>query len=132
MINRRLLYCLQSLNMLEPFLRGTREGLPTIDYLVRIEANIREPFVHKLYFFIFLNMVNMAEAYDTTSRYGIFRDLFEMGIRGNMLNIIESFLSNRTYQVIMGNILSRLCTNVHMILLCLSEAYSAARSLLLR
>lgn len=39
--------------------------------------------------------------------YGILRDLSGMGIRGNMLNVIESYLTNRTFRVRIGNALSR-------------------------
>lgn len=49
----------------------------------------------------------MEKAYDTTWRYGIFRDLSDMGIHGNMLKIIKCYLSEQTFWVCIGSVLSR-------------------------
>ena len=49
----------------------------------------------------------MEKAYDTTWRFGIIRDLSGMGVRGNLLNTIESYLSDRTFRVRVGDALSR-------------------------
>lgn len=51
--------------------------------------------------------LDMEKAYDTTWRYGILRDLSEMGVRGNMLNTIESYLSERSFSVRIGNVYSQ-------------------------
>lgn len=105
MINRRLLHYLESNNLLDPHQCGFRESRSTTDHLVRIEANIRDAFVHKQYFLaVFLDL---EKAYDTTWRFGILQDLSAIGIRGNMLNVIESYLSNRTFRVRIGNVLSK-------------------------
>lgn len=72
---------------------------------MRVEAYIRNAFVHKQYFLsVFLDI---EKAYDTTWRYGILRDLSRMGVGGNMFNIIESYLSNRTFRVRIGSAPSR-------------------------
>lgn len=48
---------------------------------------------------------DLEKAYDTTWRYGI---LWDLGIRGRMLNCLCDFLSNRTFQVRLGTVLSRI------------------------
>lgn len=105
MINRRLIHFLECHNLMDPYQCGFREGRSTTDHLIRIEAEIREAFVHRQFFLsVFLDM---EKAYDTTWRFGKLRDLSHLGVRGNMLNIIESYLSNRTFHVRVGNVLSQ-------------------------
>lgn len=105
MINGCLLNFLESSKMLDPYQCGFREGWSTTDHLVRIEANIRNTFVHKQFFLsIFFDMEN---AYDTTWCFRMLRDLSELGIRRSMPTVIESCLSNPTFQVRIGNALSR-------------------------
>lgn len=85
--------------------RGFRESRSTTDQLVRMETYIREAFIHKqLVVSVFLDM---EKAYDTTWRFGILRDLSRMGLRGNLLTIIESYLFDRTIRVRVGNVQSR-------------------------
>lgn len=105
MINKRLMHFLETNKLLDPFQCGFREDRSTTDHLIRIEAYIRDAFIHKQYCLcVFLDM---EKAYDTTWRYGILRDLSDIGIHGNMLNIIKSYLSERTFRVRIGNVLSR-------------------------
>lgn len=42
---------------------------------------------------------DLKKAYDTTWKYGIFKYLFDMGLKGNMPNFISNFLSNRQSNV---------------------------------
>lgn len=105
MVNRRLMHFLETNSLLDPCQCGFREGKSTTDHLVRIEAQIRDAFIHKQFFLsVFLDM---EKAYDTTWRFGILRDLSHLGVRGRMLAIIESYLSNRTFRVRVGTVLSR-------------------------
>lgn len=50
-------------------------------------------------------------AYDTMWRFEILRDLSAIRIHGNVLSVIESYLSNRTFHVKIGTTLSRLFTH---------------------
>ena len=100
LINRRLVYFLEAQNILDTNQCGFREGRSTIDHLVRLETFIREAFVQRQHctsvFF------DLQKAYDTTWRFGILRDLHNYGVRGRMLQCIQSFLRNRTFQVRLG------------------------------
>ena len=48
----------------------------------------------------------MQIAYDTTWKYGILKDLHNMGLRGNLPIFVGNFLSDRTFQIHLGTILS--------------------------
>lgn len=66
---------------------------------------MKDGFVHKHYSItIFFDIV---KAYDTAWRYGILVDLKSFGIYGNMLTILATYLSNRTFRVTVGSALSR-------------------------
>lgn len=105
MINRRLMHFLEANRLLDPFQCGFREQKSTLDQLVRLESQIRYAFAHKQYFLsVFFDL---EKAYDTTWRFGILRDLCALGIQGNMLKTIESYLSDRTFRVRIGSTLSK-------------------------
>ena len=50
--------------------------------------------------------IDLEKAYDMTWRYGIMRDLRDIGLRGYMPKFIEQFLKNRTFKVRLQNIYS--------------------------
>lgn len=107
-INIRLTYVLETENSLDIHQCGYKKGCSTIDHLVRLENTIREAFLHKQH--CLAVFFDLQKAYDTTWRYGILRDLADLGIRGRMLNCLSDFLSNRTFQVRLGVTLSRVFT----------------------
>jgi hypothetical protein len=41
----------------------------------------------------------LEKAYDTTWKYGILKDLFDMGLKGKLPNFISNFLSDREFNV---------------------------------
>ena len=49
---------------------------------------------------------DIEKAYDKTWRHGILRDLFDLGLRGNLPIFIKNFLKLRRFQVRLGTILS--------------------------
>ena len=48
----------------------------------------------------------MEKAYDSTWRFGIIKELHKKGLRGNMMRFINSFLSERSIKVRVGNSIS--------------------------
>ena len=98
------MYALEAADVIDVNQCGFRPGRTTLDHLVRLETFIREAFVHRQHcvsvFF------DLQKAYDTTWRYGILRDLYTYGVRGRMLRCIQSFLTERTFQVRLGSTLS--------------------------
>ena len=79
-------------------LHGCRQGRSTsLDHLVRFETFIRNAFAkneHDVSIFF-----DLEKAYDTTWKYGILKDLFDMGLKGNLHTFISSFLSDREFNV---------------------------------
>ena len=51
---------------------------------------------------------DLEKAYDTTWRYGILKDLHDLGLKGRLPLFVQSFLENRTMQVRVGSTLSDL------------------------
>ena len=49
---------------------------------------------------------DLEKAYDTTWRYGILRDLHDLGVRGRLATFIDSFLADRRIQARVGSTLS--------------------------
>lgn len=104
-VNRRLMHFLEFHGLLDQRQAGFRSGRSTTDQLVALESYVRDAFIHKQH--CLAVFFDMEKAYDTTWRYGILRDLHSLGISGNMLNTIESYLSDRTFVVRVGNALSK-------------------------
>jgi len=97
MINARLVWFLESNGLLSNIQCGFRQGRSTLDHLVRFETFIRNAFAKKEHAVsIFFDL---EKAYDTTWKYGILKDLFDMGLKGKLPNFISNFLSDREFNV---------------------------------
>ena len=48
------------------------------------------------------SIFDLEKAYDTTSKYGIMRDLYDQGLRGKLPIFIKNFLFERTFRVRVG------------------------------
>ena len=51
-------------------------------------------------------LFDLEKAYDTTSKHGIMKDLHKLGLKGRLPLFIQKFLSDRTFNVRIGNTLS--------------------------
>src|SRR4030088_3712973 len=105
MVNNRLVYYLETNNLITNLQSGFRKQLRTVDQLVRIETWIREGFVNNEHTVVVF--FDLEKAYDTAWRYGILRDLHRAGFRGNLPTFISNFLQNRSFRV-------RLQTNLNL------------------
>ena len=106
MINERLMYFLESNSRLNPFQSGFRKNRSTLDHLVNLETWIREGFVkgeHVVAIFF-----DLEKAYDMTWKYGILKDLHNVGLRGRLPIFIQRFLSNRHFRVRCGSTYSNI------------------------
>ena len=100
MVNERLIHYLEKNKILTKFQAGFRSERSTLDQLVRLDTFIKDAFVNgdKVVGVFF----DLAKAYDTTWKYGIMKDLHGMGLRGNLPIFIQNFLSDRTFQILLG------------------------------
>ncbi|OOZ37989.1 hypothetical protein BOW52_09705 [Solemya elarraichensis gill symbiont] len=96
MINDRLVWFLESNNLLTNIQCGFRQGRSTIDHLVRLENYIRDAFLKKEH--VVTVFFDLEKAYETTWQYGILKDLFDFGLKG--------FLNDRNFRVRLGSTLS--------------------------
>ena len=104
MVNKRLVWYLESQGIITNFQSGFRKQRSTNDHLVRLENFIREAFINKEH--LVSIFFDLEKAYDTTWKYGILKDLKEAGLNGRLPIFISSFLSDRNFQVRVGSTLS--------------------------
>ena len=90
MINARLVWFLESNNLISDFQCGFRSQRSTVDHLVRFETFIREAFVKNEH--LVAVFFDLEKAYDTTWRHGILKDLHDLGLRGHLPIFISNFL----------------------------------------
>ena len=93
MINSRLVWVLETKNLITKYQCGFRENHSTLDHLVRLETFIREAFARKKQ--VLAVFFDIEKAYDTTWKYGILKDLYDLDFRGNLPIFIQKFLSER-------------------------------------
>ena len=106
MINKRLVWYLESNDLISPIQSGFRSERSTNDHLIRLETFIRDAFVNREH--VVSVFFDLEKAYDTTWRYGILKDLHDLGLKGRLPLFIQSFLEDRTMQVRVGSRLSDL------------------------
>ena len=104
MINRRLVWYLESHNLLTNVQCGFRSRRSTVDHLVRFETFCREAFIHNQH--LVSVFFDLEKAYDTTWKHGIMKDLHGFGLRGRLPNFISSFLKDRSFKVRVGSTFS--------------------------
>jgi hypothetical protein len=92
MTNARLVWFLVSNGLLFNVQCEFRQGRNTLDHLVRFETFIWNAFAKKEHdVSIFFDL---QKVYDTTWKYGILKDLFDMGLKGKLPTFMSNFLSN--------------------------------------
>ncbi len=104
MVNDRLVWFLETNNLLTNIQCGFRKQRSTIDHLARLETFIRNGFINNQH--VVSIFFDLEKAYDTTWKYGILTDLHNMGFRGRMPHFIDNFLQNREFKVRVGTTLS--------------------------
>ena len=96
MLNRRLIWYLESHNLLTNVQCGLRSRRSTVDHLVRFETFCREAFIHNQH--LVSVFFDLEKAYDTTWKYGIMKDLHGFGLRGHLLYLfhaLDVFISSK-------------------------------------
>ena len=72
--------------------------------MICLETFIRDAFVKKEH--VVSVFFDLEKAYDTTWKYGIMKDLHTLGLKGRLPLFIQNFLSNRSFNVRIGNTFS--------------------------
>ena len=82
MINHRLVWYLESDNLLTNVQCGFRSRRSTIDHLVRFLTFCREAFIHKHH--LVLVVFDLLKAYDTPWKDGMLNNLYGFGLRARL------------------------------------------------
>ena len=96
MINSRLTWYLETNGLITNMQTGFRKRRGTLDHLIRLETFIRKQHLMAVFF-------DLEKAYNTTWKYGIMWDLYDLGLRGRLPMFIKNFLFERTFWVRMGS-----------------------------
>ena len=90
MINDRLVWYLESNGLISNLQCGFHSKRCTTDHLVHLETIIREAFIRNKHLAAIFFDLEMA--YDTMWKYGIMRDLRDLGLKGRLPHFISGFL----------------------------------------
>ena len=101
MINDRLTWFLEANNIITDYQSGFRRHRSTNDHLVRLETFIREAFIKKEH--LVTIFFDLAKAYDTTWKYGIMKNIHDIGLKGRLPLFIQQFLNDREFKVKVGS-----------------------------
>lgn len=96
-LNKRLIWFLESNDLLSTYQYGFRKGRSTLHAMADLQAQVNEAFLSNSYCYsIFFDI---KEAYPRVWRHYICQKLHELGLRGNLPKVIQDFLSNRNLVV---------------------------------
>ena len=74
--------------------------------MVRLETFIREAFIKKEH--LVTIFFDLEKAYDTTWKYGIMKNIHDIGLNGQLPLFIQNFLNDREFKVEVGSTQSEL------------------------
>ena len=103
-INVRLNFFLEHNNCLPPNQFGFRKMHSTIDALSKFTSDVSSALNNKRH--VICVSFDLRKAYDTTWRYGILMAMHDVGLRGRLPKVIESFLSHREFRTKVGSVTS--------------------------
>jgi len=101
LVTSRLVWYLEKHNLLNNSQSGFRKNRNTLEHIIRLQDNITK-YNHNSGYTLGV-FLDFEKAFDMLWREGLHIKLFNKGIRGNILNFINNFLSNRTLEVRIGN-----------------------------
>lgn len=104
LVQRRLNWYIEDRCKLQQSQCGFRSGFSTIDILLRLEQQIRR--AQQTSEICLAVYVDLTSAFDTVHHHKLLAKLASMGICGNMLRWLRSYLDNRKNFVRIGNTLS--------------------------
>lgn len=104
MINKRLVWFLETNKKFTIQQCGFRKNHSTQDILATLHTDITEAIIRKQH--LILIALDIEKAYDMVWKKNVLSSLQKWNITGNMLNFLHNFLLDRKIQVKLGNILS--------------------------
>lgn len=105
LINYRLVWSLEQRGLIHPAQSGFRRYRSTTDNLVHFEAFIQSAFGR--FSHVTAVLFDLEKGYDRIWRFGVIRDLYAWGFRGNLMRFLVAYFSHRTFRVRVGKRFSR-------------------------
>ena len=104
-LSNRLQFYLEKNKLYPSSFFAFRKGLGARDCLLKIYDFIQLSFSKKQH----VDCINLdiEKAFNQSSKFLIIQNLLELGVKGNILNIIDSFLSDRKFKVKVNEIFSK-------------------------
>ena len=99
-VNRRLVWYLESKGLIDKCQSGFRRGRSTVDCLASLATEAHDAFRRGQY--LFCIFFDLEKAYDTCWKWLIMKQLHTFGLRGALPTLIENFLSDRAFRVRLG------------------------------
>ena len=106
LVTERLTYKLETCNLLTINQTGFRKNRSTIDQIVRLQDHISRHLHNKMHTLALF--IDFKAAFDMLWKNGVLIKLHDMKIDGRIFEWIKTFLSNRSFQTRVGNILSEI------------------------
>ena len=103
-LNRRLVWYLESRGYVDRQQSGFRRGRSTIDCLSALSKEAHDAYRRKQY--LFCVFFDLEKAYDTCWKKLVMKELHRFGLRGELPRLIEDFLSGRSFRVKVGGSMS--------------------------
>ena len=100
-LNKRLFWFLESNNLLSPSQYGFRKSRNTLQAISDLNLQIEEALRSNSY--LFSIFFDLQEAFPRVWRHYISTKLHDMGLRGNLPKLLQSFLQNRSLTVRIQN-----------------------------
>lgn len=96
-INNRLIWWLETRNLICPDQSGFRKNHSTMDQIINLTDAVQENFEKNQH--LVAVFFDLEKAFDMTWRFGILETLYKWGIKGNLPIFIASFLKDRYFRV---------------------------------
>ena len=104
-VQNRLTWWLEREHLLPAHMYGFRPHRGTLDALIQLVHHIQVGFNHKM--FTLVAFLDLKGAFDSSSHNAIIVKLARLGLNGSPLNWVQSFLSSRSFSLVIGNTHSR-------------------------
>lgn len=103
-INKRLLWYLETKQLLNKNQCGFRNDRCTLDVLTTVTTEIETAFTNKQH--LIAVFFDIEKAFETVWNYRIIKKLQEMNAQGHTLHFIKNFLENRKFKTKFNGIIS--------------------------
>ena len=108
MVNKRLMWHLETNDMITKEQTAFRKNRNTEDQLIHLAQSIENAFQEGLK--VIATFIDLTKAFDKVWKQGLLLKLLTAGVKGNMFKWIKSFLSHRTGRVKLNGTLSHKVT----------------------